>query len=226
MTHSPHPGSARPGAGLARANPAASARALSALAGAATVILVAFAQFVFGRFHALGEPTGAALHRRIVRAYQRLQHLLALAAQGREPRRYAPRPSRRGTAPRPRPVLPRRRGWGADLLGHHGNAYGSQLHHLLTQPDTIALLRAAPARTRVAVARAVRPLLHMFAWPLPDMLQAAGPPRPRRRRPYRPKPRPDTPRPDPPRPAPLSAFPPYPQRAIRHWRKICIAPKR
>ena len=187
MTHFPHPNSARPGARLAIASPAA-----SALAHAVTVILQTFAQFVFARFHVIGTPTGAALHRRITRAYQRLQHILALAAQGREPRQYTPRPSQPRTTKRPKSVLPRRRGWGADLLGHHGNAYGSQLHHLLTQPETIALLRAAPARTRIAAARAVRPILHMFAWPMPDVLQQAGPPRPRRRRPPAPRPIPQT----------------------------------
>lgn len=192
MTHSPHPRSARPGAGLAHANPAASALALSALGGAVAAILAAFARFVFARFHVIGTPAGIALHRRITRAYKRLQHILALAAQGREPRIHAPRPNRPRATPRPKPVLPRRRGWGCDMFGHHGNAYGSQLNHLLTQPETIALLRAAPARTRIAAARAVRPILHMFAWPMPDVLQHAGPPRPRRRRPRAPRPIPET----------------------------------
>jgi len=78
------------------------------------------------------------------------------------------------------------------MLGHHAAAYGSQLNHLLHQPETIALLRAAPARTRMAAARAVRPILHMFAWNLPDVLQHAGPPRPRRQRAPPPPPLPPT----------------------------------
>ena len=177
MTHSPHPNSARPGARLAIASPAA-----SALAHAAAVILTAFAQFVFARFHVIGTEHGIALHRRITRAYKRLQHILALAAQGREPRQYTPRPTRAQTTKRPKSLLPRRRGWGGAMFGHHAVAYGSQLNHLLNQPETIALLRAAPARTRIAAARAVRPILHMFAWDLPDVLQRPGPPRPRPKR--------------------------------------------
>jgi len=162
--------------------------ALLALVHAFTLILETFGRFVVSRFHVIGDATGSALNRRVVRAYRRLQHILALAATGKEPRQYAPRATHTRKTPAPR-KLPRKFGWGCDMLGHHGNAYGSQLHHLLTQPDTIALLRAAPARTRMAVARAVRPILHMFAWPMPDVLQQAGPPRPRRKRPVTPKPR-------------------------------------
>ncbi len=158
------------------------AQSAASLSSALTLILETFARFVFGRFHVIGRPIGSPLHRRVVRAYQRLQRLLALAAQGREPRHYRPRPTRaRPTTATP---LPRKNGWGCDLLGYQGNAYGSQLHHLLTRPETTALLRAAPARTRMAAARAVRPILHMFAWPMPDVLQQAGPPPPRRKRPH------------------------------------------
>ena len=177
MTHSPHPNSARPGARLALASPAT-----SALAQAATLILTTFAQFVFAHFHVIGTEPGIALHRRITRAYKRFQLILALAALGKEPRQHTPRPTRAQTTKRPKSVLPRRRGWGSAMFGHHATAYGSQLNHLLNQPETIALLRAAPARTRIAAARAVRPILHMFAWDLPDVLQRPGPPRPRPKR--------------------------------------------
>jgi hypothetical protein len=159
------------------------AQAAATLSGALARILEAFALFVFARYHVIGAATGSPLHRRIQRATRRLQRLLALAAQGREPRRYThrPRPARaRASTATP---LPRRYGWGCDLFGYQGNAFGHQLHTLLNRPETTALLRAAPARTRLAAARAVRPLLHMFARPMPDVLQPAGPPRPRRRRP-------------------------------------------
>ena len=172
--------------------PAPCAAAANALAHAVTLILTAFAQFVFARFHIIGTEPGIALHRRVTRAYRRLQHILALAAQGREPRQYAPRPTRAPATKRPKSLLPRRRGWGAAMFGHHATAYGSQLNHLLQQPETIALLRAAPARTRIAAARAVRPILHMFAWDLPDVLQRPGPPRPRRKRAPKPRPIPET----------------------------------
>jgi hypothetical protein len=201
------------------------AAATSALAQAATLILQAFAQFVFSRFHVIGEPAGIALHRRIVRAYRRFQHLLALAALGREPRRYIHGPNRPTARRQPSPRLPRRRGWGSDLLGYQGNAFGSQLHHLLTQPETIALLRAAPARTRIAAARALGPILHMFAWPLPDVLQQAGPPRPRRKRPRsEPKPRwPSGQRRPITHPYPMlpgdKPLQPYVRRASRAWKK-------
>ena len=220
MTHSPHPNRARPGARLALASPAT-----SALAQAATLILTAFASFVFARFHIIGTEPGIALHRRITRAYKRLQLILALAALGKEPRQHTPRPTRAQTTQRPKSVLPRHRGWGGALLGHHAVAYGSQLNHLLTQPETIALLRAAPARTRIAAARAVRPILHMFAWDLPDVLQQAGPPRPRKSSPRaQPKPRwpagqrrPAThPYPMLPEDKPLR---PYVRRAARAWKK-------
>ncbi len=185
MTHSPHPNRARPGARLALASPAA-----SALAHAAAVILTAFAQFVFAHFHVIGTDPGIALHRRITRAYKRLQHILALAALGREPRHYTPRPTQPRATPRPKSILPRRRGWGAAMFGYHAVAYGSQLNHLLNQPETIALLRAAPARTRIAAARAVGPGLPMFAWDLPDILQRPGPPRSRPQRAPQPRPGP------------------------------------
>ena len=123
------------------------------LAAVAQLILAAFARFVFGRGHVIDEPAGIALHRRITRAYKRLQLILALAALGKEPRQHTPRPTRAQTTQRPKSVLPRRRGWGSAMFGHHATAYGSQLNHLLNQPETIALLRAAPARTRIAAAR-------------------------------------------------------------------------
>lgn len=181
-----------PGTAPSRGLPGATSRpicaqAATALSDALTLILENFARFIFGRHHVIGAPVATPLHRRIVGAYRRLQRLLALAAQGREPRRYAPRsrpapshPARTRSATAA--PLPRRRGWGCDLLGYQGNAYGSQLYNLLIRPETTALLRAAPGRTRLAAARAVRPILHMFAWPMPDVLQQAGPPPPPRKR--------------------------------------------
>ena len=151
-------------------------------------VLRALTQLIFARFHLFGD-LAQPLHNRIARARQRLVALLANLAAGREPRPHTPRPGRKG-GPRG-PSISTRRAWLVHVMGHHAGAYASQLQFLLHEPDTLALLAAAPPRALSSVARTLRPLCRMLGVPLPPLLQPpAKPPRPPRPRPVRPKPLP------------------------------------
>lgn len=125
------------------------------------------------------------LQARVTRTSHRLAAILALAARGRAPRVRRHRPGR-PSGPRPVPA-PRRRQWLIETLGYQAAAHASQLRHLLEAPDTRAALAAAPPATRLAAARALRPLCHLLGVDLPPVLERAGPPPPPRRR--RPRPR-------------------------------------
>ncbi len=57
----------------------------------------------------------------------------------------------------PRVRLPSRRGWLVGVLGYEAAGYGSQLEHLLAEPDMQALVAALPG-----LARIVRPLQRML----------------------------------------------------------------
>ncbi len=123
---------------------------------------------------------------RIRRASIRIARLAARAASGKPPIvRRAPRAAPTNPAPRkPARRLPRRAGW---LIGPvpAAGGYASQLQYLLTQPDMVALLDAAPG-----IDRLLRPLCRMLGVARPKL-----PPRPT-------TPRPTTPRPTTPRPIP------------------------
>ncbi len=108
---------------------------------------------------------------RIRRASLRIARLAARAASGKPPIVLrAPRAAPQNSAPRkPARRLPRRAGW---LIGPvpAAGGYASQLQYLLTQPDMIALLDAAPG-----IDRLLRPLCRMLAVARPKL-----PPRPKR----------------------------------------------
>ena len=89
---------------------------------------------------------------------------------------------------------------------------GAWLHYFLQRDDMPAFLAAVPRAGRL-----LRPLCHMLGVPLPEYLKL--PPRPRKPRARKPR----TPRA---RSLSLEGFPPYLQRAIRHWRRQGIAPRR
>ena len=123
-----------------------------------------------------------------------------LAAGTLRPRTARPNRKRAAAAPRKPRGYPTTRAWLRATLAHEANGYGSQLTHLLDQPETKALLQAAPQ-----AARLLRPICH-FLGIQPDAI--------------RPLPRP--PAPMPPRlprlraepPAAPAAFNPRPPRPL------------
>ena len=159
------------------------------------LIIGALAVLVAARFRTLGVPHTLLLWGRLKRAIGRINRLIARLAAGRlRPSRSDSRPRppalpRPPTLPRP-PDLPRTRIWLVRELGYMAAGYGSQLEALLNDPETAALLAAAPS-----AGRTLRPLCRMLGVALPAFLQL--PPRPPRPRPVRPV-RPATP-PTPPR---------------------------
>ena len=81
------------------------------------------------------------------------------------------------------PALPRRFGWLVIAGKHQAVGYGSQLQHLLAEPEMAALLEASPQARRV-----LRPLLRALAVELPWTVTQPRPPQPRKARKPRPKP--------------------------------------
>jgi hypothetical protein len=182
-----------------------------ALADALALVLDGLADLVAARFRILG-PITNLLHRRIRRACERVRLLLLMAAQGRAPRTHPPRPGR-PSGPPPAP-FPRKPLWLLVALGPHayhaaGRACG--LRHILSRPETETLLRALPPATRLALARALRPVGRMIGLDVPPLLTRAGPPRPPYRRPPQP--------PAPPR-EPMRPLPAYVRDAVRFWKPI------
>jgi hypothetical protein len=138
------------------------------------------------------------LWNRLTRTVRRFGRVMTNLAAGR-----APRPARvarmehsvirdlpaQDRPPPPRDPLPRGRDWLVRELGYEAAGYGSQLEHMLREPEIAALLAASPAACRI-----LRPLCRMLA--VHDALPAAprrarapttkpsapaAPPRPRQR---------------------------------------------
>ena len=131
-------------------------------------------------FRRLGGPLLPLVYNRVSRLARRFAALAAHIRAGtlRPPRRRAPRPaSSRPASPRPPDPVPRGFAWLIRLLPppHELPTFGSQLQHLLTDPEMQALI-AADKR----VGRTLRPLCHMLGVLLPPELKL--PPRPRRPR--------------------------------------------
>jgi hypothetical protein len=80
-------------------------------------------------------------------------------------------------------LLPQKFGWLIRFVPYEAACFGSQLQHLLCQPEMVALLEAAPQAGRI-----LRPLCWMLAIPLPANLRL--PPRPRKPKPPK-QPRPE-----------------------------------
>jgi hypothetical protein len=135
----------------------------------------------------------------IILTVDRLRHLLArftrLAARAQAgklrplrrraspPPREAPPPEEPGDHnPDPKPprqperLLPRKFGWLIRFVPYEAACFGSQLQHLMSQPEMMALIEAAPQAGRI-----LRPLCWMLAIPLPPSLRLP-------RRPPKPKP--------------------------------------
>jgi hypothetical protein len=119
--------------------------------------------------------------------------LAARIGEGKFFPRRRPAATHRPTAPRPRGQNPLPQGFAWMLKLVPGTAvYGSQLQHLLAEPEMAALIAAAPA----AMARTLRPLCWMLGISPPPIL--ALPPRPKPPRP--PAPEPEAPSPSDSRP--------------------------
>ncbi len=134
----------------------------------------------------LAIPILMLLWARLKRMSFRITRLAARAAAGtlRTPPRAAPRQplSRRPPATPPR-RLPRRTGWLCQPVPA-ACAYASQLQHLLSEPDMVALLDAAPG-----IDRLLRPFCRMLGVARPKL-----PPRPRSAAPSPPPRQPPQPR--------------------------------
>jgi hypothetical protein len=114
--------------------------------------------------------------------------------------------------PRKRSPLPRGEMWLIKLFGWHVGGHGSQLGHLLNDPDMAALIAAAPQ-----LGRLIRPLCRALGG---DAGAAKLPPRPPRPQQPR-KPRP--PRPRKPKPTALNTASPVEHRwGPYHWK--CAKP--
>ena len=153
-------------------------------------------------------PMLLAIVGRILRASHRFANLLArFRAGGPMARAARARPSARPSAspsgpppagPRAAPALrlPRRWGWLLPLLPVDAAVAGSQLGHLLAQPELAGLIAGSPG-----LARLLRPLARMLAMDLPAPLQ---PPR----RAAKPRPEPVRRTPPPQHPGPQYPGPP------------------
>ncbi len=158
-------------------------------------------------------PVVLILWGRLGRMLARLASLESRWRSGtlRAPRPRAPRPAR-ATPAAPRPRLPGAQGWLPRLIPHTGSFHDT-VANLLADPDTLALLAAAPQAGRI-----LRPLARMFAIPLPDALRL-----PQRRRKPRPpgaplaSPKPRKPREDLSdlRPIAIRFIPPKDRRRLR-----------
>ena len=101
------------------------------------------AEFVMACFH------------RVTRAQNRLLALMERVRAGRQIggwRRTAPALAQNGSPRAAKPpaiVLPRRFGWLVHLVGYQAAGHGSQLAHLLGDPQMVALVRDVPQARRI-----------------------------------------------------------------------------
>ena len=123
----------------------------------------------------------------VTRTFQRIERLLLRYRAGRLWRR-SPRvgePVKRASKAGRGPSLPRKCAWLVEVGKHQAVCYGLQLQHLLSDPEMVALLEAAPQAKRI-----LRPLLRALAVDLPWTVTPPRPPKPRKPRQPRPKPEP------------------------------------
>ncbi len=147
---------------------------------------------------------------RLGRLAGRFTRLAARVSAGTAgPRRRA---ASRQPSKRPRPAyqrLPRRFAWLLPLVPGEAAAYGSQLQHLLADPEMAALIAAAPQAGRI-----LRPLCRMLGVRLPPSLRQPslrqpGPREPNLRQPPPPAPPATPPRSRRPAPGPAPLPPPH-----------------
>ena len=164
------------------------------LQGAFTGILRALGSRLAARgagHNPLPTPLVVATYGRLCRSIRRFAALLARFRAGpwttrpprvRPPGSLPPLPPRPGISLR----LPRGWGWLLPLVPADAAAAGSQLSHLLAQPELAELIAGAPTLGRI-----LRPLARMLAIDLPPPLQSPKPkPKPAPAAPARQNPRP------------------------------------
>ena len=166
---------------------------------------------------------------RVSRARQRLARLLARLAAGTYPGPRRPDARKRQGGP-PAPYAPQSKLWLVRKIGYQAAGRGSQLQFLLDDPQTRALLDAAPPHAVAAIARALRPICRTLGVDLPPELQpppkAPPPPQPLSPQPLSPQPLSPKPRPTKaPRPKLPPLLPLYPQRRPRDLPFINFAKK-
>ncbi len=122
-----------------------------------------------GAGRGLAGPLMILLWSRLRRLSVRFAVLAARFRAGTLPARPARRPGRSGPPP---PHLPKTLAWLVRLVPEAA-ASGSQLQHLLTDPELAALLAAAPQAGRI-----LRPLCRMLGVHLPPALRPPPPPSP------------------------------------------------
>ena len=149
-------------------------------------------------------PSGAmpdwmvmALQMRVQRIGQVIGALLLALQAGTLKTRRSPAPGgtrKEAAASATRPMrLPGQFGWLVKIFGWHVTGFGSQLRHLLADPEMVALLAASPRAVRT-----LKPLCRMLMVELPNSpapvtpkptspTGGGGPVRPVRRRPPRPR---------------------------------------
>ncbi|MDR3522635.1 MAG: hypothetical protein P4L66_00880 [Acetobacteraceae bacterium] len=99
------------------------------------------------------------LHRRLGEICGKIARLMTRFRAGRLVRRASGTPQGvRGVAQRGARFWPGRFGWLVRAVSYEAAGYGSQLRHLLEQPDMVELLTAAPQ-----AARLLRPVCRMLA---------------------------------------------------------------
>ena len=196
--------------------PAATAEACAAFADTCAQIVGFIIEYLFRRLHGLGPaPLATLILQRISRANQRTQRLMRALAAGtwRAPRLRAPRTHKapNPTAePRPKPLyISQAKGWIGQRYGFFIRGIFGQFEHLITKPETQALLAELPPEAIRSLGRTVRPLCRLFGITPPKPLQRdkpkrVRPPRPRKERMPR---------------------PPRSRRALLRALKSCLKPK-
>ena len=133
----------------------------------------------------LDAPVAILMSARAGRIFGRIERMLARFRAGklRQGMQRAACQGRRARKAGDGPALPRRFGWLVIAGKHQAVGYGSQLQHLLNEPDMAAMLNSSPQARRV-----LRPLLRALAVELPWTVTPPRPPQPRKPRKPRPKP--------------------------------------
>ena len=154
---------------------------------------------------------------RFSRYARRFSRLMAGIAAGRLPAGRSPRarPSVTEERPvnrKPRPAIPRQRGWMLKAMGYHVALYRNHLQALLAEPAMVELLAVAPGAGRI-----IRPLCHMLLLPPP------GRPRPSPPSPTLPAPQATREPPREPSPRePAAAAPPRPVNTAPFCRSLTL----
>ncbi len=141
---------------------------------------------VFANWGAMEPSLTLVFHNRVSAIHRRIERLLVRFRAGML-RPMSPRTAKAGPrAPSQQAVrMPRKFGWLLDAGKHNAAYFTNQLNDLLTTPEMVALLEAAPQAKRM-----LRPLCRALAVELPWTVAAPRPPRPRKPRAPRPKPEP------------------------------------